>query len=85
MKVNRTALSLTPGKTVRIKAKVIKLKKGKKLMSAKHAAKLRYFSSNPGIAKVSRSGRITAKGKGTCTIVAFAHNGVSKQIKVTVR
>ena len=78
-------MSLTPGKTVRIKAKVIKLKKGKKLMSAKHAAKLRYFSSNPGIAKVSRSGRITAKGKGTCTIVAFAHNGVSRSIKVVVK
>ena len=29
--------------------------------------------------------KITAKGKGTCTVVAFAHNGVSKKIKVTVK
>ena len=85
MKVNGTALSLTPGKTVRIKAKVIKLKKGKKLMSAKHAAKLRYFSSNPGIAKVSRSGRITAKGKGSCKIYVIAVNGIRKTLQITVK
>ena len=43
-----------------------------------------YTTTNKKVATVNSSGKITAKGKGTCTVIAFAHNGVSKQVKVTV-
>lgn len=54
-------------------------------MPKSHVATLRYLSSNKKVATVSKSGKITAKGKGTCNIIVFAHNGASKQIKVTVK
>ena len=54
-------------------------------MKKGHAPMLRYLSSDPKIAQVSTSGVITARGKGTCCIYVFAHNGVGKQITVTVR
>ncbi len=37
------------------------------------------------IATVTKSGKMTAKGSGTCYIYVFAHNGVSKSVKVTVK
>lgn len=83
--MKKTAVSLKSGKTYQIKADVTRLKAGKKLMSKGHAAKLRYLSSNNKIASVSKSGRVTARSKGTCTIYVFAHNGISKTLKVTVR
>ena len=63
----------------------IRQNRKKKLMPTDHAPKLRYVTSNSKIATVTKSGKITAKGSGTCYIVAFAHNGVSKSIKVTVK
>ena len=82
--VNKTKLTLKKGKTFKIKAKVNKLKKNKKLMPSAHAPTLRYMTTNSKVATVSKSGKITAKGKGTCVIYVYAHNGVSKSIKVTV-
>ena len=83
--VKKGKLSLKKGKTFKIKARVNKINKKKKLMPKNHAAKLRYLSSDKKVATVSKGGKIKAKGKGTCTIIAFAHNGVSKSIKVTVK
>lgn len=83
--VNKTKLTLKKGKTFKIKAKVIKVNKNKKLMSKKHTPTLRYMSSNKKVATVNSSGKITAKGKGTCKIYSYAHNGVSKSVKVTVK
>ena len=83
--VNKTKVTLKQGKKFKIKAKVNKVKKGKTLMSTNHASKLRYLTSDSSIAKVSKSGKITAKGKGTCDIYVYAHNGVYKKIKVTVK
>ncbi len=40
---------------------------------------------NKKVATVSKSGKITAKSKGSCYIYIFAHNGASKRIKITVR
>ena len=34
---------------------------------------------------VMEVGKITAKGAGTCYVYVYAHNGVSKKIKVTVK
>ncbi|MBQ9179888.1 MAG: Ig-like domain-containing protein [Firmicutes bacterium] len=54
-------------------------------MPKSHAPTLRYMTSNKKIATVSKSGKIKAKTKGTCYIYAYAHNGVSKRIKITVK
>lgn len=82
--IKRTSISLKVGKRYKIKAKVRKLKPGKKLLPKRHEAKLRYMSSNKKVATVSRSGRITARGKGSCVIYVYAANGVSRKVRVTV-
>lgn len=81
--VKKSKVSLKKGKTHKIKASVKKLRKGKRLL--KHTPKLRYLSSDPAVAKVSKKGKVTAKGKGSCVIYVYAHNGVSKKVKVTVK
>ena len=83
--VNRTSVLLKAGKTYKIKAGVTKLQKGKKLMTDTHAPKLRYLSSSKKIATVSKSGKITAKAKGSCRIYVIAVNGASKAVSVTVK
>ena len=83
--VKKTSVSLKKGKTYKIKATVNKLQKGKKLMPTGHAPKFRYVSSNKKIATVSKSGKITAKSKGSCKVYVIAVNGASKTIKVTVK
>ena len=83
--VKKTSVSLKSGKTYKLKANVTKLQKGKKLMPTVHAPKLRYVSSNKKIATVSRSGKITAKSKGSCKVYVIAVNGASKAVSVTVK
>ena len=83
IKVNKTKLSLKNGKTFQIKTKLTLENKKKKPLT--HAAKLRYYTDDKTVAVVSKSGKITAKDKGTCTIYVIANNGVSKKIKVTVK
>lgn len=83
--VKKAKLTLKAGKTSKIKATVKKLKKGKKLISKAHAAKLRYMSSNTKVATVSKAGKIKAIGKGACKIYVYAANGVSKTVSVTVK
>ena len=83
--VKKTSVSLKAGKTYKVKASVTKLQKGKKLMPTGHAPKLRYVSSNKKIATVSKSGKVTAKSKGSCKVYVIAVNGASKAVSVTVK
>ncbi len=83
--VNKTKVKLKKGKTFQIKAKVRKLKKNRKLMPPQHVKQIRYLSTNKKIATVTKGGKIKAKKKGTCYIYVYAHNGISKKIKVIVR
>ena len=83
VKVKKASFTLKKGKTAKIKAKLVLQKKSKKPL--KHCAKFRYASSNKKVAKVSKKGKITAVGKGKCTVYVYAVSGVSKKIKVTVR
>ena len=83
--VKKAKVSIAAGKTFKIKATVAKLKNSKKLISKKHAPNLRYISSNPKVAKVNSSGKVTAKSKGTCKVFAFAANGVKAVVKITVK
>ena len=41
--------------------------------------------TNKKVAEVTRKGKIRAKKKGSCSIFVIANNGVSKEIKVTVK
>lgn len=84
LKVNRTSLKMKKGKTAKVKAEIIKKRPVKLLLSENHDPRLRYKTSDKSIATVSESGKITAKGKGTCTIYVIAINGVSKGVKVTI-
>ena len=85
--VSKKNVSLLTGSKYEIVAKVNKLKKSKKLMNAAHTSgyKLRYRSSDPSIATISKKGVISAKAKGRCKVYVFAHNGVRKTIQVTVK
>ena len=83
--VEKASANLTVGKAFQIKPSIVKLNKNKYLMPKKFAPTFRYMSSNEKIATVSSGGKVTAKGKGSCYIYVYAHNGVSKQVKVTVQ
>lgn len=77
--------TLKVGKTYTIKAKIVKENKNKPLFKKSHVANLRYRSSDSGVAQVSANGKVKAKGKGTCVIYVIAGNGLTKEMKVTVR
>ncbi len=50
-----------------------------------HAAEIRYASSNMAVATVDAKGKITAKGKGKCTVYAVAVDGTRKAVNVKVK
>ena len=77
--VKKSNVRLTLGKSFKLGAKEV----NKKQKIKKHR-KLKYESTNTKIAKVSKSGKITAAGKGTCHVYVYAQNGVYKKVKVTV-
>ena len=81
--VNKTKVTLREGKTFKLKCKVKKAGSRKKLLL--HTDIFRYHTSDSSIATVSKSGKIKALKKGTCTIYIFANNGVYKSVKVTVK
>ena len=83
VKVKKSSFKLKKGKTAKIKAKLVLEKKSRKPL--KHEAKFRYATSNTKVAKVNKKGKITAVGKGKCTVYVYAVSGVSKKIKVTVK
>ena len=75
------ALTLKAGRTYDIKA-VRYDAKGSKV---RHSG-IKYQSTNPEIATVSlKTGKITAVGKGKCSVFVIAENGLCEEIKVTVK
>lgn len=83
IQVSKSTHSLKKGKTAKIKATIVK--KNNKLPLFGHTAKFRYDTSNKKVATVSKDGKITAKGKGTCYVYIYAVNGCAKKVKVTVK
>ena len=80
VKVNKTAVSLTVGKTFAIKAEqVIKDK------PIDEHQDIKFESGNTKVASVTGKGVIKAKKKGTCYIYVYAQNGMYQRIKVTVK
>lgn len=82
---SKTTLTLKKGKKSQIKAKTILVDSKKKQLTDAHAKEFRYASSNKKVATVSKTGKITAKGKGTATIYVYSRNGYAKKVKVTVK
>lgn len=79
----KSSYTLNAGKKVGIRASGVKENKNKKLLA--HAAKFRYYSSDTAIVTVNKSGVITAKRSGSCTVYVVANNGLYKKIKITVK
>ena len=83
IKLKKSKFTLNKGKTAKIKGSIVLEDSKKKPVN--HVKKLRFKSSNKKVAKVTKSGKIIAKGKGTCTIYVFANNGMAKKVKVVVK
>lgn len=81
--VNKAKVSLKEKKTFQIKATAKAENKKKKILA--HADKFRYYTNDKKVATVTKKGKIQAKKKGSCSIFVIANNGVSKEIKVTVK
>ena len=77
---NKRKIKGKPGKSIELSATV--QTKGKKPISKT----IRWYSTNNKVASVSKTGKVTLKGKGRCQISARAHNGrSSKAVEVSVR
>ena len=85
VKLAKSQFTLKVGMTSKIKAKTVLMDKKKKQLSNAHAQEFRYATSSKKVAAVSKKGKITAVGKGTCTIYVYARNGYAKKIKVKVK
>jgi len=83
VKLSKKSLTLKVGKGKTVKATLKGVKSGKKILS--HVSKVRWYSSDTSVAKVTSSGKIRAVGKGKCTIYALANNGIKSSVKVTVK
>ena len=81
LKVDYTEVTLRIDRTVRISGSVKGVRKGKVL---KHAPRLRFISTDPGVATVSKKGDVTGVSGGSCEIYVLANNGLWKSVKVTV-
>ena len=85
IKLSKTSYTLKKGKKAKIKAKTVLQYPKRKQLGDAHAKEFRYASSDKSIATVSKSGKITAKKKGSCVIYVYARNGLAKKVKVTVK
>ena len=85
IKLSKTSYTLKKGKKVKIKAKTVLQYPKRKQLGDAHAKEFRYATSDKSIATVSKSGKITAKKKGSCVIYVYARNGLAKKVKVTVK
>lgn len=78
-------ITLKKGRKSKIQATVVRQNNKKALLPKSYVANLRYESSNTKVASVTRNGKIKAKKRGTCTITVTAANGIRKQVKVKVK
>jgi uncharacterized protein YjdB len=67
---------------VPLKTKAVKL--SKKMKAQTHVA-IRYESTNTKVATVTAKGVIKGVKKGKCKVYAYAQNGASKAVTVTVK
>lgn len=77
VKLNRSALTLTAGKTGALKATVAP--------GRAYTKKVKWTSSNKKVAAVDKYGKITAKAEGKAKVTARTVNGYKKTCTVTVK
>lgn len=71
--------------TLSVKKKSIKVGKSYTLKATPNVTcTIKFTSSNKSIAKVTSSGKITGKKKGTCTITATTENGIKASCKIKI-
>lgn len=85
LSAKKKTITMKAGKTTKVSAKTIKYYKNKKLLKRDHAPHYRYKSTNSAIAAVSRTGRVSAKKAGKCSIYIYAQNGVRTSVRITVK
>lgn len=78
VKAKKPLSNVKSGKKVRLKIRVV----GRKM--TKSNRRIRYISTDPSIAKVSKKGAVTGGQAGTCYIYCIARNGLSIKIRVRV-
>lgn len=76
VKLSESSISLTKGKTKTLKHTITP--------ASAQNADVTWTSSNPAVASVNQSGKVTAKGNGTATITCETYNGKKDTCKVTV-
>lgn len=85
VQISKTTLKLRKGKKATVKALAVKEDKKKALLQNSHVRTIRWYSSDSRIVKVTSSGVIKAKKKGTCKVYAIGANGVKKIVTVVVK
>ncbi len=85
LKPKKKTVTCKRKKKIKLAIKIVKTKKKKKLLPKSYGPTLRYYSSNPNIATVTKKGVIKGKKKGSCYIYVRGLNGVGCRVKVTVK
>ena len=85
IELKKTKYTTETGKTFKIKAATVLADPSKKGLTDAHAPEFRYATTDKKVARVDKTGTVTAVGKGTCYIWIYARNGLGVKVKVTVK
>jgi uncharacterized protein YjdB len=83
LKIEKNSVTLKVGKKASIGVDISKVKEKGSLLT--RGGRLRYYSTDPSVAKVNKKGEIVAKRPGKCTIYVLTSNGIWKSVDVTVK
>lgn len=81
LRINKSHTTIKIDRSVRIGGTVKGVKNGRLL---KHEPRLRYISTDTGVAVVSNKGDVTAVGPGSCRVYVITNNGLWQSVEVTV-
>ncbi len=85
-KLNKKKVYLGLCSSKKVTAKIMPSQYGKNKKKKAFNTKVRWYSSNPSVAKVNREGVITAgKKAGKCNVYAISHNGTRTKVEVIVK
>lgn len=85
IELEKTAVTLKAGKSARVNAKIVSADTAKKQLGSAYGAELRYETTDERVASVDKNGKITAQGKGKCTVYVFTRSGAAGKVAVTVK
>ena len=83
--LSKNNFTLKVKQTARISGRAVLADENKQQLPDGHEVQFRYASSDPKVARVSSDGKITAVGKGSCTIYVYSRNGYPQKVKVVVK